>query len=131
MTLLGPAGTTKADMIDTDRIRRTYTRVLGEPRIGGPPLPTDETERDILAGLLRGHAGLLAPVIERQAPRMHGEQRKAAEHVVARTYGALVVDPVASTTDAHLYDLAFLARALLVLLEQPALGERPRPDPER
>ncbi|MEU6813035.1 DUF6415 family natural product biosynthesis protein [Streptomyces sp. NPDC046831] len=88
---MGSAVTTRGDAptnltaapIDAGLIRQSYDAVL--LTVGQLP----EDQRALLAGLLRGHAGLLLPEVEARMPRMRGEWRHTAEHVVRRTHHAL------------------------------------------
>ncbi|MGW5433896.1 hypothetical protein ACWET9_43195 [Streptomyces sp. NPDC004059] len=95
--------------IDAVLIRQSYNAVL--LAIGHLP----EEQRAHLAGLLRGHAGLLLPEVESQMPHLPGEWRHAAEHVVRRTHRALDVTVAESRRADCLHDLAALTRSLLAL----------------
>ncbi|MFE3638167.1 DUF6415 family natural product biosynthesis protein [Streptomyces sp. NPDC059168] len=111
--------------IDADHIRRTYTRVLGEARIGRPELGSED--RAHLAGILRGQLQLLLEELEERAGEFHGETRKTADHVAARAREApAVVDAAAARHPEQLHDMATLARSLLTLCELPTL---PPPEP--
>jgi hypothetical protein len=104
--------------IDAVLIRQSYNTVL---------LATGhlaEQQRAHLAGLLRGHAGLLLPEVENQMPHMRGEWLHTAEHVVRRTHHALDVTAAESGRGDRLHDLAALTCSLLTLHEQAA---PPRP----
>lgn len=98
--------------LDAVLIRQSYNTVL---------LATGhlaEQQRAHLAGLLRGHAGLLLPEVENQMPHMRGEWRHTAEHVVRRTHHALDVTAAESRRADRLHDLAALTRSLLTLHQQ-------------
>ncbi|WP_433456631.1 hypothetical protein ACQPXS_47410 (plasmid) [Streptomyces sp. CA-142005] len=108
----------EAAPIDADLIRQSYNTVL----LATGHLPQEQRAR--LAGLLRGHAGLLLPEVEGQAPHMRGEWWHTAEHVVRRTHRALDVTVAESRRADRLDDLASLTRSLLMLHQQAA---PPRP----
>jgi hypothetical protein len=111
-------GAPAAPVVDSARIRRTYTSVLGDPRIGAPRL--GEEQRAHFAGLLRGHMWLLLPPVERLVPGMAGPfNRSAARHVITRARGVLAVPVLGASSADDLFDLATLSRALLTLYEQP------------
>ncbi|WP_433445919.1 hypothetical protein ACQPXS_00695 [Streptomyces sp. CA-142005] len=95
--------------VDAVLIRQSYNAVL--LAIGHLP----EEQRAHLAGLLRGHAGLLLPEVENQIPGMRGEWRHVAEHVVRRTHSAIDVTVAESRRADRLHDLAALTRSLLAL----------------
>ncbi|TVZ84852.1 hypothetical protein [Streptomyces sp. BK340] len=100
--------------INVDLIRRTYSTVLGEPRIGRPDLGSDE-QRAHLAGLLRGQLRVLVLNIEGQVTVLRGETRHTAMHVITRAREALAVGFADARDPEHLHDLATLTRSLLTL----------------
>ncbi|MET8808663.1 hypothetical protein [Streptomyces sp. NPDC004546] len=102
----------KAAPIDADVIRQSYNTVL----LATGHLPQEQ--RAHLAGLLRGHAGLLLPEVENQMPHMRGEWRHTAEHVVHRTHHALAVTAAEARRADRLHDLAGLTRSLLTLHQE-------------
>lgn len=114
-----PALAPAAPVVDTDRVRHTYTAVLGDPRTGTPHLSDDE-QRAYLAGLLRGQMQLLLPAIEARLPDLADFNRSAAQHVIAKTRAALDVPVRGAVSAETLHDLATLTRALLALHEQAA-----------
>jgi uncharacterized membrane protein YccC len=109
--------------IDADLIRRTYSTVLGEARLGRPALESEE-QRAHLAGLLRGQLRQLLQGIEGKVTGMHGETRKTTEHVITRVREALELSSAEARDHDHLYDLALLTRSLLILY---GLATHPRP----
>ncbi|MER6037963.1 DUF6415 family natural product biosynthesis protein [Streptomyces sp. NPDC001835] len=113
--------------IDADRIRRTYTTVLGEARISRPDLHSVEQRAD-LARILHGQIQLLLEVLEGRTSQFHGETRATADHVASRARKVLTVeDPAAARDPEHLHDMAILTRSLLALCELPTL---PPPGPQ-
>ncbi|MFD8263113.1 hypothetical protein ACFV19_30335 [Streptomyces griseoluteus] len=104
--------------LDADLVRRTYTGVLGESRIGAPP-PGDEEQRAHVAGMLRGQVQVLLGVLVDDVARMRGENRATAEHVILKARCLLVVDLVRARTPDALLDLALIVRSLLALHELP------------
>ncbi|MFF5020249.1 hypothetical protein [Streptomyces sp. NPDC001165] len=100
--------------INADLIQRTYSTVLGEPRIGRPDLGSEE-QRAHLAGLLRGQLRQLLQGIEGKVPGMRGETRKTTEYVITRVREALKVAFAEARNPDHLFDLALLTRSLLTL----------------
>lgn len=99
--------------IDADRIRAHCEQALWEPA-----LPMGE-ERAHLVGCLRGQTQLLIPEISQLLPRMQGEHRRTAQHVIASARRALAVGIAAAWEADALHDLATACRALLVLHEFP------------
>ncbi len=118
-----------AARIDAGRIRRTYTAVLGETRVGLPNLGSEE-QRAHFAGLLRGQLQLLLGDLKGRTSGMSGETRHTAEYVARRACEALAVGLAEARDPYHLYDLAVLSRSLLTLheLTRPTPKLRPLPD---
>ncbi|MEU6557837.1 hypothetical protein ABZ915_47730 [Streptomyces sp. NPDC046915] len=119
MTALGvPAALVQ---LDVDLIRRTYSTVLGEARLGRTYVRS-EKQRAHLAGLLRGQLRLALRDMKGRVTQSVGETRRTAEHVIARADAALALDFAYARQPDHLHDLAVVARSLLTLhqmLKQP------------
>lgn len=97
--------------VDANTIRQSYEAVLSSTR----PLTGDDRSR--LSGLLRGHLQLLVPELARIEPRMHGEQRRTAQHVLTRTRHMLAEGT--GTSSESIWSLAIQCRALLTLHQHP------------
>lgn len=101
----GEPGTT--DEIDAATIRQTYTRVLRASQ----PVPDEDQER--FGRLLLGHVQLLVPELTAAVPRLRGEWRGAAVHVLASANRMLAAGP--GTSEDDLDRMATQCRALLCL----------------
>jgi hypothetical protein len=113
MTALG------APALDVVRIRRTYTAVLGDPRVGGPRL--GEEQRAHVAGLLRGQLRLMLPTVALRAFGIESAfNRSAAYLVVEQALAALDVPIRGASSAEYVYDLAVLSRSLLALHDPTA-----------
>ncbi|MER6359099.1 DUF6415 family natural product biosynthesis protein [Streptomyces sp. NPDC001634] len=114
-----PAGADSNVPVDSETIRQSYGAVLSASR----DLAGDDWER--LGGLLRGHVQLLVPELARAEPRMRGEQRRTARHVLAGTRHMLAEG--IGTSPKDVWDLAVQCRALLTLHEHlgPLRAARP------
>ncbi|MGW3105286.1 DUF6415 family natural product biosynthesis protein [Streptomyces sp. NPDC001100] len=100
--------------VDADTIQHTYEYVLLSIR-----LPTGDA-LGTLKETLQGHVQLLAPEVRNLSPRMRGETRRTAVHILVRTSHLLketTGSPTAQLTET--YDLAVTARALLTLYLHP------------
>jgi len=106
----GKSSTT--DEIDADAIRQTFTRVLRATH----PVPDEDQER--VGSLLLGHVQLLVPELTAAVPRLRGEWRGAAEHVLRSTRRMLAAGPGTSPDD--LDRMATQCRALLSLRQHAA-----------
>ncbi|MFJ3235699.1 hypothetical protein [Streptomyces sp. NPDC086787] len=91
--------------LDVETIRGTYEAVLWDASTA--PVPD-------VTGLLLGHVQLLVPELDQELPRMRGEWRDCAVHVLTRTR-ALLADDIGRTDT---WALATQCRALLTLLCQ-------------
>lgn len=117
-TSSGPATTRRAgtlsttDEIDAATIRDTFSLVLGATH----PVPFEDQER--IGGLLLGHVQLLVPELAAAVPRLRGEWRGAAEHVLASTRRMLAAGPGSSPDDLN--RMATQCRALLSLRQHAA-----------
>ncbi|MFI9616775.1 DUF6415 family natural product biosynthesis protein [Streptomyces sp. NPDC052023] len=105
--------------IDVPLIRDTCERALW-----GPALPPGE-DRANLVGCLRGHARLLLPEVEQMLPRMQGEHRRTAEHVITSAGRALDIDMATAWQAESMHDLATAVRALLTLHDFPGPLDSP------
>jgi hypothetical protein len=101
--------TSAAAPIDVEEVRRTYDAVLWDP--------VAPERRAELAGLLRGHIGLLVDEVDAHVPAMTGGMRGAAEHVLAQARRALRPSARECEED-RMQDVATVCRALLTLYEQ-------------
>ncbi|MFE5037130.1 hypothetical protein [Streptomyces sp. NPDC056683] len=121
MTALGaPVAPARVDVV---RIRRTYTAVLGDPRIGGPLL--GEEQRAHLAGLIRGQMWLMLPAVEETVPAIaNAFNRSAAELVLGKVRAALARPVLGASSPDDVFDLAILSRVLLNLHEYPSQDGR-------
>lgn len=97
----------RPDEIDADAIRRTFTRVLR----AAEPVPGEDQER--IGALLLGHMQLLVPELTAAVPRLHGEWRRAAVHVLGSANRLLAAD--LGTSEDDLDRMATQCRALLSL----------------
>ncbi|WP_262063048.1 DUF6415 family natural product biosynthesis protein [Streptomyces sp. STR69] len=100
--------------VDADTIQHTYESVLLSIR-----LPTGDA-LGTLNETLQGHVQLLAPEVRNLSPRMRGETRRTAVHILVRTSHLLketTGSPTAQLPDT--YDLAVTARGLLTLYLHP------------
>lgn len=105
--------------VDSETIRQSYEAVLSASRcLGG-----GDWER--LGGLLRGHVQLLVLELARVKPRMCGEWRRTAWHVLAGTRHMLAEG--ASSSPRDVWDLAVQCRALLTLHGRPGPLRAARP----
>ncbi|MGI5380742.1 DUF6415 family natural product biosynthesis protein [Streptomyces sp. CA-251387] len=103
--------------IDTATIRQAYTAGLD---VWGYCPPEPEVWA-LLRDQLTGHVQLLLPEIKGVAARMRGETRLTAVHVIRRAHhgmeGMTGTSPLAQSW--HIQDLVVIARALLILYENP------------
>ncbi|MGY1583807.1 DUF6415 family natural product biosynthesis protein [Streptomyces sp. MN13] len=107
-------------LVDADTIRQTYEAVLWATR----PLTGDQRVR--LASLLRGHAQTLEPELAAVEPRMSGQRRRTAVHVLTRARRLLGKGPGSSLDEV--WDLATQGRAMQTPLEHPGpLNPGPSP----
>ncbi|AWW35364.1 DUF6415 family natural product biosynthesis protein [Streptomyces cadmiisoli] len=114
-----PAGAGNNVPVDSETIRQSYEAVLSASR----RLASEDWER--LGGLLRGHVQLLVPELAGVEPRMRGEQRRTARHVLAGTRHRLAEG--IGTSSKGVWDLAIQCRALLTLHEHPGPLQAARP----
>ncbi|MFD9654884.1 DUF6415 family natural product biosynthesis protein [Streptomyces mirabilis] len=105
-------GSSTADEIDADAIRQTFNAVLWAA------CPVSGEEQELVGEMLLGHVHLLVPELTAAAPRLRGEWRGAAEHVLASTRRMLAADVGRSQDDLN--RMATLCRALLTLRLQAA-----------
>ena len=111
-----PGDNTRAP-IDTETIRQAYMAGLD---VWGYCPPEPEALA-LLRDQLTGHVQLLLPEITRVTARMRGEARTTAIHVIRRAHHRME-EPVSTVPLAqawHVQDLAVIARALLILHENP------------
>lgn len=118
-------GSSEHTPVDAATIRQAYTDGLD---VWGycPPEPEKLTQ---LSETLIGHVQLLVPTLTEVAARMRGETRRTAVHVIVRAHHLTEEGTGDSLTAqaCHVQDLAVIARALLVLYENPGpLGEPTR-----
>jgi hypothetical protein len=101
------------DLLDAETIRQTSETALWAS-VGSTP----GQEQDALLERLEGHTHLLLPEVAERLPRLQGEWRGVADHVITRTQGVLGA-PVPSPKDkaARVMDLAVYSRALLHLYQ--------------
>ncbi|MER6789863.1 DUF6415 family natural product biosynthesis protein [Streptomyces sp. NPDC000658] len=101
--------------IDAAVIQRTYTAVLS-----AGPLPTGEA-LDKTTAVLVEHIGLLVAEVSSLAVVMRRAYRRSACHVVVRARHILEepAGPSQAARQRHAFDLALIARSLLILAEQP------------
>ncbi|MFF9204281.1 DUF6415 family natural product biosynthesis protein [Streptomyces sp. NPDC014986] len=95
--------------IDVETIRATYDRLLWGADITG-------SECEILAGLVRGHVGLLVQEGAALVSRLHGHQQFVARWVLVQSRRMLRTSR-GDDSPEQLRDLATQCRALLVLHE--------------
>ncbi|MGW0334336.1 DUF6415 family natural product biosynthesis protein [Streptomyces sp. NPDC003011] len=99
------------DLIDAETIRQT-----SEAALWAPAGSTSGQEQDALLKRLEGHTHLLMPEVTDRLPRLQGQWRDAAEHVIARAQGVLGASaPSPKDKTARVMDLAVYSRALLHL----------------
>ncbi|MEV5451311.1 DUF6415 family natural product biosynthesis protein [Streptomyces sp. NPDC052535] len=108
--MTAPAPTAAAP-IDVETIRATYDRLLWGDDISG-------SEWEALAGLVRGHVGLLVKEVDALVPRLRGHQQFVARWVVVQSRRMLRTSRGGDSPE-QLRDLATQCRALLVLHENP------------
>lgn len=108
MTALTPKS---AAPVDAETIRSTYNRLLWEDGI-----TADERER--LAGLVRGHLGLLLKEVEARVPQMHDRRQHTARWVLVQSRRMLRTS-AGDDSPEQLRDLATQCRALVALHESP------------
>lgn len=105
--------------VDSETIRQSYEAVLSASQ----RLASEDWER--LGGLLRGHVQLLVPELARVEPRMRGERRCTARHVLVGTRHRLAEG--IGTSPKDVWDLAIQCRALLTLHKHPGPLRAARP----
>ncbi|WP_033309248.1 DUF6415 family natural product biosynthesis protein [Streptomyces iakyrus] len=110
-------GSSERAPIDAATIRQTYTDGLDVWGHCPPELKKPAQLRDRLIG----HVQLLVPEVTDVAARMRGETRRVAVHVIVRAHH-LIEEGAGNSPAAQacsVQDLAVIARALLVLHENP------------